>query len=428
LGFLLKIVTCPCASHQAYAESLPDFQTREFVGGRCSTPQFHNLGELQMQKKIIALAIAAAFAAPVAAQAEVTMYGSMDGGVRHQTNDAASQGTTDTMQMGQYNTARFGFKGVDDLGGGMKATVVLETSLAPGGVGSNPNTNTSASTTNQTTFNTSNPFGLLFDRQATIGVAGGWGSFDMGWNYTASFKTIKNYDPFDYKFLAIAGAKSSDYADRAGSMAYGGKFGDVSVIAEYYVNNGDKTQDVGPTSAPGKGRAVALNYDSNGINVGFAYTVIEAGLVYTTSGAAPSTPTVPVVISAAPNDGITHMTAGAGYNFGDGKVSFGYAKKATKAFGGVGNDATDTNMWLGASFNMSTKVSVTAAYYSNAKNSGAANANDSTKKTMMAGVTYSLSKATQVYFELDRATSNSGAANAADTVVSGTSAGLNTSF
>jgi len=52
-----------------------------------------------MQKKIIALAIAAAFAAPAVALADVTMYGSMDGGFRHQTNDAASAGTTDSMQM-----------------------------------------------------------------------------------------------------------------------------------------------------------------------------------------------------------------------------------------------------------------------------------------------------------------------------------------
>lgn len=370
-----------------------------------------------MQKKMIALAIAAAFAAPVA-MAEVTMYGSMDGGLRHQTNDAATAGTTDTMQMGQYNTARFGFKGVDDLGDGMKATVILETSLAPGGVGANPYTNTTSSTTSQGTFNSSNPFGLLFDRQATIGVSGGWGSFDMGWNYTASFKTIKTYDPFDYKYLGIAGAKSSDYADRAGSMAYGGKFGDVSVIAEYYVNNGNKAQDVDPSTAPGKGRALAVNYASGAINAGFAYTVVEPGLVYATA------PTTGITVTQ--NDGITHITAGAGYNFGDGKVSVGYAKKNTKAI--AASDATDTNMWLGASYNLSTKMAVTAAYYSNAKNTGAAGANDSTKKTLMAGVAYGLSKATQVYLEIDKATSNTGVAGAADTIVSGTSAGLSTSF
>lgn len=370
-----------------------------------------------MQKKMIALAIAAAFAAPVA-MAGVDMYGSMDGGLRHQTNDAATAGTTDTMQMGQYNTARFGFKGTDDFGDGMKATVILETSLAPGGVGANPYTNTSSSTTAQADWNSSNPFGLLFDRQATIGVSGGWGSFDMGWNYTASFKTIKTYDPFDYKYLAIAGAKSSDYADRAGSMAYGGKFGDVSVIAEYYVNNGNKAQDVSSSTAPGKGRALAVNYASGPINAGFAYTVVEPGLVMVTT----TTTAGPGVTQ---NDGITHMTAGAGYNYGDGKVSVGYAKKNTKTLVAADSDATDTNMWLGATFKMSPKVELTGAYYSNTKNSGVAGALDTTKKTMMVGVTYALSKATTAYFEVDKATSNNGTV---DSIVSGTSFGLNTSF
>jgi predicted porin len=168
-------------------------------------------------------------------------------------------------------------------------------------------------------------------------------------------------------------------------------------------------------------------YASGPINAGIAYTVIEPGLVYATSGAPLSTATVPVVISATEDAGTTHMTAGAGYNYGDGKVSFGYAKKATKPAGGA-NDVTDTNMWLGATFNMSTKVTITGAYYSNAKNSGAAGAPDSTKKTLMAGVTYSLSKATQLYVELDKATANSGAAGAPDVVTSGTSLGLNTSF
>ena len=132
-----------------------------------------------MQKNIIALAIAAACAAPVAALADVTIYGSMDGGLRHQTNDAAAAGTTDSMQMGQYNTARWGFKAVDDLGDGMKANVVLETSLAPGGVGANTDMTSGVQCCNCVSpsmqANPSNPFGLIFDRQATIGVEGGFG-------------------------------------------------------------------------------------------------------------------------------------------------------------------------------------------------------------------------------------------------------------
>jgi predicted porin len=123
---------------------------------------------------------------------------------------------------------------------------------------------------------------------------------------------------------------------------------------------------------------------------------------------------------------ITHIAAGGGYNFGDGKVSVGYAKKTTASFAAGGPEATDSNMWLGGSFNMTTKVALTAAYYSNTKNAGGG-AVDSTKKIMMAGVTYDLSKKTQVYFELDKTTANAGGA-AKDVITSGTSLGLSTSF
>lgn len=361
-----------------------------------------------MQKKIIALAIASAFAAPVA-MADVTMYGSMDGGFRHQTNEGAG-GTTDSMQMGQYNTARFGLKSVEDMGDGMKTTVVLETSLAPAGIGANPAIN-SAGYYNPTTYAAgtapsaanNNPFGLLFDRQATIGVSAGWGSVDLGWNYTASFKTIVKYDPLGYKWLGQAKAKTSDYTDRMGSAQYNGKFGDVAVIGEYYVTDATKTAQ----PKVGAGRAVGVSYDANGITVAGAYTAIEADTL------------------AGYDDSTTHMTVGGGYSFGDGKVSVGYAKKSQKTTAG---DSTDTNMWLGGSYKVTGKANVLAAYYSGAKNSGASGAADSTSKVMIIGATYDLSKKTNLYFSADRTTTNTGATGAADVVTVGETIGLNTAF
>jgi len=352
-----------------------------------------------MQKKIIALAIAAAFAAPAVALADVTMYGSMDGGFRHQTNDAASAGTTDSMQMGQYNTARFGMKGSDDLGDGMKANVVLETSLAPPGVGSNTAISGPQAVTSD--FSSANPFGLLFDRQATIGLSGGWGSFDMGWNYTTSFKVIKSFDPFDYKYLGVAQAKTADYTDRTGNLTYTGKFGDVTVLAEYDVTNATKTTQ----PSTGAGRAVGVMYASGPINVGASYTAIES--------------------SVGSDTPVTHVSLGGGFKFGDGKVSVGYAKKATKT---TASDSTQADMWLGASYNVSSKIGATAAYYSRASNTGAAGASDSTSKVAMIGVTYNLSKATQLYLETDKTTTVAAAAGSPDVITTGTSFGLSTSF
>jgi len=406
-----------------------------------------------MQKNIIALAIAAAFAAPAAAMADAVFYGSMDGGMRHQTNsntgafsgkqftvtysptgvmtiapsttyNPGGGGTTDTMQMGQYNTARWGFKVVEDMGDGMKANVVLETSFAPGGVGANNDLNTATTDAQETAqANPSNPFGMIFDRQATLGLEGSMGKFDMGWNYTTSFKTIATYDPMNYKFLAVAGAKSSVMRrmtpasqfslvsvaqDRAGSFTYTNKFGDVGLALEYDVNNTTKTAQPGG----GVARAIGLTYASGPINAGFAYTAVEA--------------------SAGQEDKVAHMTAGAGFNFGDGKVSVGYAKNTVTAPTGSTEDEIDTNMWAGVSYNVSSATTVSAAYYKNTFGMMGTTL-DTSKNTMIVAATYALSKKTSLYLEMDRATFTPAdifgtGVGMGDVVTLGTSAGLSTVF
>ena len=189
--------------------------------------------------------------------------------------------------------------------------------------------------------------------------------------------------------------------DRTGNLTYAGKFGDVTVLAEYMMNNSTRISQ--PTA--GTGRALGATYASGPINVGVAYTKIESDV-----GA---------------QDEVTHVTAGAGYNFGDGKVSVGYAKNAI-ATSGV-SDNTETNMWAGASFNISSKIAATAAYYKNTSN-GFGSTVDKTKNTVMAGVTYDLSKKTALYLEMDRSVANAGAATSLDVTTVGTSLGLSTSF
>jgi predicted porin len=85
---------------------------------------------------------------------------------------------------------------------------------------------------------TNNPFGLIFDRQATVGLESStMGKFDMGWNYTTSYTVIQSYDPFNYKFNAIALAKGAADQDRAGNVIYQIKLGDINLMAEYDINN-----------------------------------------------------------------------------------------------------------------------------------------------------------------------------------------------
>ncbi|MEL6722039.1 MAG: porin [Pseudomonadota bacterium] len=76
-----------------------------------------------MNKKLVALAVAAAFAAPVA-MAQITLYGKVHADLR-MTDDG-----DDDMWSINSNTSKLGFKGHTDLGDGMKALFKFETTYS----------------------------------------------------------------------------------------------------------------------------------------------------------------------------------------------------------------------------------------------------------------------------------------------------------
>lgn len=68
-------------------------------------------------KKLTTIAVAAALAVPMSAMAETTMYGRIDNALTYTDN-----GSTETWDVkGGNGTSRFGVKGSEDLGNGMKA-------------------------------------------------------------------------------------------------------------------------------------------------------------------------------------------------------------------------------------------------------------------------------------------------------------------
>jgi len=365
-----------------------------------SSPHFNNQGELQMQKKIIALAIAAAFAAPVAMAADgVTVYGALDGGFRSATNgysattNTFSGVTSNTMGSGTYNSNRWGIKSSEDLGDGLKANVTLEGDVVTG---------TGASGT------------TLFARTASVGLEGGFGAVDMGRTYSVAYKVNDAIDPFAHKFINITWANAASGADFTelsptanatrydNNFSYTGKFGDVKVMAEHSM--GATGDDRGSSTAAG------VAYASGALNVGVSYSKLK--------------PT-----GTNPKPDTTHMQLGAGFNFGDGSVKVGYANQVLAASGIAGPTDVETKgtmMWLGANYNLSSKVGLTAAYYR--ATTAVTGSPDGTGSNIVVAGTYSLSKRTLVYLEADKQTVNSGAAGAADVNSNGYSLGLSTTF
>jgi len=137
-----------------------------------------------MKKSLFALAAVGAFAGAAQAQSSVSVYGIMDGAyTASEVNSTTTGGAKTTYQQrntvngdGALSTSRLGFRGVEDLGGGMKANFNLEYDLVNIGTGGQGNTN-SAAETSAGTSSTANGFGA---RLSFIGIEGGFGQFRIG--------------------------------------------------------------------------------------------------------------------------------------------------------------------------------------------------------------------------------------------------------
>lgn len=157
-----------------------------------------------MKKTLIALAALAATGA--FAQSNVTMYGSIDVGQIYKTHTAAD-GTTlsKTTGIGEGMNAgnRLGFKGTEDMGGGLKANFVIETGM---NITNGNLLSTRAAAAGQqydglpaSSGNAANmpasAYSASANRQSYVGVSGGFGEVRLGYQYTNLYQlsTLSGY-------------------------------------------------------------------------------------------------------------------------------------------------------------------------------------------------------------------------------------------
>ena len=126
-----------------------------------------------MKKSLIALAVLAASGAAMA-QSSVTLYGVVDIGFASEDNGTTSVSRLDS---GNLNGSRFGFKGSEDLGGGMAAVFTLENGFAT-------DTGAQASATS------------FFNRQSFVGLTGGFGAVKLGRQMNPVYLNSGTFDPF----------------------------------------------------------------------------------------------------------------------------------------------------------------------------------------------------------------------------------------
>jgi predicted porin len=137
-----------------------------------------------MKKSLLVLAVLGTIAGAASAQSAITIYGLIDAGIVNERG--GPNGSVTKLTSGVQNGSRLGFKGTEDLGGGLSAKFVVES-------GFNIDTGTmgQAGPPGSPTAG-----GLLFGRQAYVGLGGGWGNVLLGRQFTPHYTALDQIDPF----------------------------------------------------------------------------------------------------------------------------------------------------------------------------------------------------------------------------------------
>ena len=198
-----------------------------------------------MKKSLIALAVLAASGAAMA-QSSVTIFGIVDAAY---TKGSGSVSDKTQLTNSGYNSSRLGFRGVEDLGGGMKAAFHIEGALA------NDNGNSS---------------GLTFQRRSTVSLESGMGEIRLGRDYTPHFWNQTVYDAFGTNGVgssrALNGFGGSTAVRSDNTIGYfSPSMGGLKVQLQNYMGETAST-----AAKVGSGSAIRVTFDQGKFSAAYA--------------------------------------------------------------------------------------------------------------------------------------------------------------
>jgi predicted porin len=325
-----------------------------------------------MQKKLLTVAVAGVLAAPAAAMADVTVYGTIDTGIRQQSKVVTATGDDSllTVTDGMRTTNRWGLRGSEDLGGGLRANFTLEGQYASD-TGGGPGPSTAGQ---QTT--TGAPQGL-FQRKAVVGLSGGAWSVDLGRDYMVNFKSQGIYDPMSYTYTGFTPSAGNNVSGTRWSngVTAGFRFGTGGIRVDYAL-----------------GEVVGESDAFMGIMADFAFGPITVTGAWGTRD----------VTAPAPVGTVTQETLnlGGAWKIGAFTIRAGYSTSeySTDAVSDVG----DTPMILaGVQWSVSPTIDLRLGYYSMDFN--VAGTEVGSRDWFIVAMDYVLSKNTRLYVAVDRA-------------------------
>lgn len=235
------------------------------------------------KKSLLALAVLAA-GGTASAQSSLTLFGIIDATLTWGRGNGA--GSADRFQLTNsgYNSSRLGFRGTEDLGGGLAASFWLEAGInTDNGTGSATNINNQPSGVAAAPAGTQ---GLVFARRSTVSLSGNWGELRMGRDYTPQFWSLSIFDPFGCngvganvafttQITGVTQARASNTIGYLLPASLGGVYGQ----AMYYA--GENLSNAGPAHGDGTGYGGRIGYSSGPLNLAAASSYTR----YATGGA-----------------------------------------------------------------------------------------------------------------------------------------------
>ncbi len=323
-----------------------------------------------MKKSLVALAVLAV-SGMASAQSSVTVYGLVDAWVGSIKDNNITQTGVNVAHPfsgsgGGLQTSRFGLKGSEDLGGGLKANFLLE-------AGFDPSTGAANNYTNPYTGATSN---AVFGRQSWVGLSGGFGEVKLGKMWTP-FDDVKGSGAAGFDSLLFAPSTSvwasNSYNDRPGNSVYYSTPSFSGFTAAVMYSFGENK-----TATVSAGKIASMN-------VAYANGPIAAALSYQTektNGAAAS---------------VKYTQLNGSYDFGVVKLlgAYGRVKNGTSPVTALAQDKA-TEYQIGLDFPVSSTFTLSGGY-ARSKSTRLAGASDLKRTGYGLAGLYALSKRTNLY-------------------------------
>ncbi|MFT4064054.1 porin [Paraburkholderia sp.] len=366
-----------------------------------------------MKQSLLALSILGTFAGTAYAQSSVTLYGLVDAGVMINTNAknvvngknvGGRQFQVDSN--GGTQGSRWGIKGVEDIGGGLKTIFVLESgiNLSNGAFGQG---------------------NTAFGRQAFVGLSSNtFGTVTLGRQYDSVNDYVGNYG-----FAAAYGGSTTEHPGDLDNVNHTFRANNTIKYASpnYSGLTFGGTVSLGGVAgniSQSSGYSLGANYGQGPVGVGVAYvffrnpaamgSILNGNVNATTFNSLNSG-----YLGSKPANSLQIATAGGSYQIGNAKIGAVYSNTRYMNIGAFnGANATFNSYELNAVYHVTPAFLVGGAYNYTKGNAVRGDVGDQKYNQFSLLLDYALSKRTDVYllgtFQTASGTSSTGAAAVAD--------------